>query len=34
MDGSLKNSRFTWSEKQIVLVFVVTETSSVGVGEA
>ncbi len=34
LDGSLKNSRFTWSEKQIVLVFIVTETGAVGVGKA
>ena len=34
MDGSLSNPRFTWSQKHIVLVFVVTESGAVGVGEA
>lgn len=34
MDGSLSNPRFTWSQKHIVLVFVVTESGTVGVGEA
>lgn len=34
MDGSLTNPRFTWRQKHIVLVFVVTESGVVGVGEA
>ena len=34
MDGSLKNPRFAWTQKHIVLVFIVTESGAVGVGEA
>ncbi len=34
MDGSRSNPRFTWSQKHIVLVFVVTDSGAVGVGEA
>ncbi len=34
MDGSLSNPRFAWRQKHIVLVFIVTESGAVGVGEA